>query len=228
MVFHVLRLDGPERARADVEEDLGPSDAPRGQAREEGGREVETGRGSRDASLFPRVDRLVAFGVLGTVSPPDVGGERGVARTGGGPWRGRPLLDSRWTRRRASAPNDGDVMVIEQVVVDSHGVPDAEPPAGADEGFPGSGSGSGRRRRTSAAPPFRRTPEEPGGNDPAPVDDEKVPGGEELGEVPEGVVADGSGPPVEDEEAGGVALGKGLLGDELLGEGVVELGDVHG
>jgi len=59
------------------------------------------------------------------------------------------------------------------------------------------------------------------------VENEEVAGLKELREVGEEVVAQGSSGAVEDEHAAGSALGGGVLGDELGGQVVMEVGDEH-
>jgi hypothetical protein len=50
---------------------------------------------------------------------------------------------------------------------------------------------------------------------------------EEVDDLRESPVLDPAVGPAQDEEARGVAAGKGLLGDELLGQGVIEVGGFH-
>lgn len=68
---------------------------------------------------------------------------------------------------------------------------------------------------------------EAGGDDAAVVEDEEVAGVEEVGKVREGVVAKGAGGALEDKHAAGAADGGWRLRDEVFGEVVVEVGELH-
>jgi len=70
--------------------------------------------------------------------------------------------------------------------------------------------------------------EEARGEDARVVEDEEVAGLEVAGEVGEEVVGESAGGAVEDQHAAGAADGGWVLGDEVLGEIEVEVGDAHG
>lgn len=69
---------------------------------------------------------------------------------------------------------------------------------------------------------------ESGGEDAGVVEDEKIGGVEEVGEVAGVAVFDGIGLEVDDHEAGVITLVGGVLGDEVLGQGVIKKIEFHG
>jgi hypothetical protein len=69
---------------------------------------------------------------------------------------------------------------------------------------------------------------EAGGDDAGIVEDEDVASLEKIGEVLELTVFDLAGVAMEDEEAGLIAAGGGLLGDQFRGQVVMEIGGSHG
>jgi hypothetical protein len=60
------------------------------------------------------------------------------------------------------------------------------------------------------------------------VDDEAVAGTKERGQVTDGVIGEGAGRPIEQEEPGGIARGRRVLGDAGRGQVVVVVGKIHG
>src|ERR1019366_5507764 len=69
--------------------------------------------------------------------------------------------------------------------------------------------------------------EEARGKDAGIVDDEAIAGAQVLGEVAEGAVFPAALLAVDDEHARGGAVGEGFLGNALLGQVVIEIGQLH-
>jgi hypothetical protein len=67
--------------------------------------------------------------------------------------------------------------------------------------------------------------EQPGGEDPGTVEHDQISRREQLGQIAEDVMPERSVAPIQDQQAGGVALRERLLGDRRLGQLVVEFPD---
>jgi hypothetical protein len=70
-------------------------------------------------------------------------------------------------------------------------------------------------------------PDEARADDARSVDDDQVPGAEQVGQVAKGVVLDGPALRAQTQQTGGVALGTGLLGDAFASEVEVEVGELQ-
>ncbi len=98
--------------------------------------------------------------------------------------------------------------------------------AGLDQGVP-IGPAPGPDQEDLGGASTRSPAQESGRNDPTAVGDEEVAGFEQVGQIPERPVGQAAGFPLEHQEAGGVALGEGLLRDGVGRQVVVEVGDLH-
>jgi hypothetical protein len=74
---------------------------------------------------------------------------------------------------------------------------------------------------------FGPVPHQTSRKDAAAIDDQEVAPAQQGGKVLEGAVLGAAGSPVEDEQARGIALGARLLGNQLRGEVVLEVGDLQ-
>ena len=237
VVFDALGLDGAEGAGADVEGDEGAADAAGLEVGEEGVGEVEAGGGGGDGADLAGVDGLVAFAVeaghLGVVGVAvDVGGDGGEAVTGEDVHEGCVGGEADAGAALVAAFED----VGEEVAFgEADGVADAGAAAAAAEGAPEADVAVGGfflvavgEEELGGAAGVGPGAEDACGEDAGVVEDEEVAGAEVVDDVGDVAVLDAVFGAVEDHHAGGAADGGRGLGDELLGEGVVEVCGEHG
>ena len=65
------------------------------------------------------------------------------------------------------------------------------------------------------------------GKDARVIEHEQIAGAEKLGKVEKMLVVELAGRAIENEEAGGVAVGSGTLGDEIGGQIVIKIGSAE-
>jgi hypothetical protein len=199
----------------------------RGEAREEGGGEVKTCRRRRHRAPGRRVDGLVALAILGLgrFVPFDVGRQRrqpvALEQLVNFPRRG----DLHHPRSvRAVLAHDGLRGAAGQR--DAYACPAALPRA--HEGLPPPAVERAQHEELRRPPGAVQRAEEPGGNDPALVHHHAVSRLEPAGKIGEVRVLEGAPGPVEHEELRGITRLRGLLGDALRGQVIVEERYVHG
>ena len=214
VVFDSLGMEGLEGSEADVEGDFGAIGlAPL----EDFFGEVEASGGGGDAAAFTGVDGLVALGVGFVIGAANVGRERDVAVG----LDGVPLV--------FGVEADAAFAVFETLLddgVEAFGEFDlgtwGKFAAGADQCAPSVAELFGEED-FDAAGVAGAMADESGFEDAGVVEDEQIGWLEECGEVFKRAVFPGFGLAVEDQHAGTVALFRGLLGDQLFGEVIIEL-----
>ena len=215
-----------EGGQPDVEGDAADVDAAVPKRPQHACGEVQAGgRGGNGAFLF-REDRLIAVDVLGPrpfvlSGPLDVGRQGGVAGLmEQGPDIGLPEVEDAPALFGERGPAGLDP------ARETNGIPIAHPLRRPAEDFPETGPGLPDEQefdlRLAARPP------EPGRQDPRVVEDHDVARAHGPRELAEPGVADPSGLPVDDHHPRVVAMGEGMLGDELRRQIVIEIGDAQG
>jgi hypothetical protein len=215
MVAYVCYLDGPKGADADVEDDLGVVDPAGEEAGVETLREVKARRGGGDAAFLAGKDGLVSRAVVLAVGSADVGWKRDVARSLQGFVHRSAEGDE---THAAAAVFVGRGVLHHDLQVGAgrdHGSR-TKPLAGTQEGFPILPA-EAPEEKDLGRPASRPLAEKARGEDSASVHHHEVARSEQVGQVAEEVVPAGSRPPIEDEQARGVALGQGLLRDGRRG-----------
>ena len=181
---------------------------------EERRREVQARGGRGDAARLARVDRLVALAVGGRVGAPDVRG------SGTCPWRSRaaatsPVAGPGGCTGAGARLGTGRLRRASMRTLRSSAISTSVPGRRRRPGRTSASQSSpsswwARTRSTSAAPPPARRPRSRAGKTRLRLTTSRSPGSQEVGQVAERVMADGSGGAIEDEKARGIALGKGL------------------
>jgi hypothetical protein len=212
--FDGLRVERLEGAEADVEGYFGAA----GWALlEDILGEMEAGGGSGDTASFAGEDGLVAFGVVCVVRSADVGREGDVAVG----FDGLPFVfgveaDAAFAVFKAFF--DAGFEARREL----HHRAWREFAAGSYKGSPGVAELFGEED-FDAAGVAGAVADEAGFEDARVVEDEEIGGLEVAGEVAELAVLPGLGFPVEDQHAGAVAGSGRILGDQLLGQFIIEL-----
>ena len=209
VVFDAFGADGLEGADADVEGDEGMRDGG-----EDFGGEMQAGGGGGDGAFVGGEDGLIAFAVGGLLVTLHVMREGEVAVA--------IFVDG-------AIPGDESVAIFEDFLDGACGVAEGdlvlefEAFAGFDHAAPEGGAVGFEAEDFAVV-----VGEEAGGDDAGVVEDDAVLGLEVGGEVAEEAVFDEAGGAVDDQHAGGGAVGKGGAGDEFRGQVVVEVGGEHG
>jgi len=244
MVLHLFSADRLESSETDVEGNLSGFDAAGADAVEYFRRKVKPCGRSGHGTTFASVDGLIAVAVGGRIGAGNVGRERDVA-------------DAFHASEEILCRREADVALAEFAASDDPGLKfiviaeeemltDADFSAGADEAFPVVGvllelaceedldasvqelARGGIARAERLGFEAGATSVKTGGKYFRVVEDQKVGGTEEIGEVAELAIVELAVGGRKVEEAGGGAVGERLLGDEFFGEMVVEVGDEHG
>jgi hypothetical protein len=240
VVFDAVDADRLEGSQADVEGNLGGFDAALADAVEDGGSEVEAGRGSGDRSGGLGIDGLITLAVGGGIGAGDVGWERNVADAIEeseeivwiGVVRSVERLEADAALSEFGAGEDLGLQII--VLSEEEAFADADLAAGANQALPIVGvggelagqenfdasvkkvAGGGIARADGLSVGAFAATVETGGKDAGVVEDEQIAGVKQVGEVAELAVGITAGA-LQVEHAGSVALGEGLLGDEVGG-----------
>ncbi len=209
VVFDAFGADGLEGADADVEGDEGMRDGG-----EDFGGEMQSGGGGGDGAFVGGEDGLIAFAVGGLLVTLHVMREGEVAVA--------IFVDG-------AIPGDESVAIFEDFLDGACGVAEGdlvlefEAFAGFDHAAPEGGAVGFEAEDFAVV-----VGEEAGGDDAGVVEDDAVLGLEVGGEVAEEAVFDEAGCAMDDQHAGGGAVGEGGAGDEFRGQVVVEVGGEHG
>ena len=234
VVFDVGGGDGAEGAEADVEGDFGKGGAGGGKGGEEFGGKMETGSGCGDRDLAG------AVGVNGLVSLV-VGGRAGVGRIAGDVGReghaAEAVGDGGDAAEIGGGEGDAGGAVIaffahrgvEGVIRGGEGGADGQFFAGAEEAPPRFlGSAGGAEEEALDRASGGTDGSESGGEDGGVVAENYIRGVDIRGEIGEPAVGEAAGSAIDDEQARGVAVFGGELGDGALGERVVKEGGGEG
>jgi hypothetical protein len=181
---------------------------------------VQAGRGGGHRPGLARIDRLVAFAILGQGRTFDVGRQRHLAlrlEEGHGVAAEFELVQV------AVAADGGRPLAAGQV--HRHAGPEAL--AGARLGQDAAGSDDPLEQDLDTAP-GRLPPVDPGRKDPGVVEDQQVARREEPGQVPEYQVPQPPARAVAGQQPARGTLGCRRLGDQLGGQLVVKVGAAHG
>ena len=223
MVLDGIRRHGPERADPHVEREEGHGHARRVEPAEELGCEVKAGGRRRDGAGPLGVDRLVALFVQArTRGPVNVRRQRRHAQPG------QQVRD-----RRALHAQDRAALLA---VLQQHGarlgpeadrVADLRAARGVHQHFPRAGDAFFQEQDFHLA--ARGLGAEYAGRDhPGIVGHQQVVRPEEVRQVPDAPMVQGAGPALDDQHPRLVAPGRGLLGDPVGGQLVIEVLCSHG
>ena len=190
---------------------------------------MQAGRRRRHRAALRRVHRLVALGVDGGVAAPDVRRQGNVPHAVDRLVDGGAVLGPQADGAAAVEPA-GEHLPAQPApaALEDDARAGAKPLPGMHEGVPAPVAARGQEQALDRSPARHPPAQQPRGDHPRVVDDEQIARREEGGKRPDGVVPEAAGGPVEDEQAGRLALGRRGLGDSVGGEVEVEVGDAHG
>lgn len=227
VVGEEVDLDREEGSGADVEGEVGGLDALLAEGLDQFGGEVQSGGGGGDGSGMAGIDGLIPF----------------LIQAGGG--TGGPF-DIRWKREFAVTFGEGDRLgseseetmtlgiLVEECGVEGIGIgaetelgTGAYPFAGSEQDPPFERGGFFEEQDFDLALGIGLMSAKAGGDDFGIVEDQEITGSEPMLEIGEPGVVVKPGGAVEDEEAGGIPLEDRRLGDEFLGEEIIEVSDPH-
>ena len=247
VIFNALDADGLESSQADVEGDFDGVDAAPADAVENIGCEMKAGGGGGYRSALLGVDGLIAFAIAGRIGARDIRRERNVADAIEGSEEivaaVKDGLEAEVAQAELRAGEDLGLQFV--TVTEEEAFPDLNLAAGAHQAFPIVGmrgklarqqnfdaavkeiSGRGIVRADRVGTGALAAAIEPRWKYAGVVEDQQVARPQQVREITEHAVGMAASS-LQVEHTGSIAGGEGFLGNEVVGEVEVEVGNQHG